>query len=78
VSFDSGTQAGVHARELRHKLAPRPDPLGELRTDLAAVLAVSPVPALERKRTNRISHAIEAARRELRRALEAAGAEPAA
>ena len=74
MSFATSTQAGAHAREAP---APRPDPLGELRTDLAAVLAVleaSPVPALGRKRANRISHALEAARREVRRALEAAGA----
>ncbi len=74
MSFDSSTRPGVHARA---RPAPRPDPLAELRTDLAAVLAVleaSPVPALGRKRANRVSHALEAARREVRRALEAAGA----
>ena len=73
MSFATSTRPGAHARG---GPAPRPDPLGELRTDLAAVLAVleaSPVPPLGRKRANRISHALEAARREVRRALEAAG-----
>jgi hypothetical protein len=48
-----------------------------LRDDLAVVLKVleaSPVPALERKRANRLGHALEAARREVRRALELLGA----
>jgi hypothetical protein len=47
LNFDTSTHAGVPPREVRQKPAPRPDPLGELRTDLAAVLAVleaSPVP----------------------------------
>ena len=77
MNFDSSTPAGVPPREVHHRPAPRPDPLAELKTDLAAVLAVleaSPVPALGRKRANRISHALEAARREVRRALAATGA----
>jgi hypothetical protein len=60
-------------------VAERPDPLGEVKRDLAAVLALleaTPVPALGRKRANRLSHALEAARREVRRALQATGAGP--
>ena len=76
MSFATSTHAGAHARGTP---SPRPDPLGELRRDLAAVLAVleaSPVPPLGCKRANRLSHALEAARGEVRRALEAAGAGP--
>ena len=65
---------GVRAREMP---APRPDPLGEVRRDLAAVLALleaTRVRGMGRRRDNRFSHAVEAARREVRRALEATGA----
>ena len=81
MSFVTSTHAGVHPREVRQKPAPRPDPLAGLKGDLAAVLAVleaSPVPALGRKRSNRLGHALEAARREVRRVLEVTGAEPGA
>jgi hypothetical protein len=67
--------AGTRARP-----AQRLDPLGELRGDLAVVLkvleATSPVALamLGRKKANRLGHALEAARREVRRALEATGA----
>ena len=74
MNFDTSTHAGARARETP---APRPDPLGELRTDLAAVLAVleaSPVPALGRKKANKFVHALESAQREVRRALAATGA----
>ncbi len=74
MSFDSSTRPGVHARA---RPAPRPDPLAELRTDLAAVLALleaTRVRGMGRRRDNRFAHAVEAARREVRRALEAAGA----
>ncbi len=68
--------AGTRARP-----APQPDPLDEVRRDLAAVLALleaTRAPVLGRKRGNRFAHALEAARREVRRALEAAGAGPGA
>ena len=77
MSFESSTHAGAHARE---RSAPRPDPLGELRGDLAVVLRVletrAPVALvlLGRRKANKFSHALEAARREVRRALEATGA----
>ncbi len=61
MSFETSTHAGVRAREMP---APRPDPLGEVRRDLAAILALleaSPLPALGRKRGNRFAHALEAA-----------------
>jgi hypothetical protein len=76
MSFATCTHPPAPARE---RPAPHPDPLGEFRSDLAAVLAVlevSPVPALGRKRANRLGHALEAARREVRRALEVVGAGP--
>ncbi len=74
MSFATSTHAGVHARA---RPTPRPDPLGELRRDLAAVLALleaTRVPGVGRKRSNRLGHALEAARREVRRALAATGA----
>ena len=75
MSFATSTRPGAHAREMP---APRPDPLGEFRGDLALVLKVleaTPVPpVLGRKRSNRVGHALEVARREVRRALETAGA----
>ena len=91
MNFQTGTRAGVHAREepaQRRQAAPdpgpgRPDPLAELRDDLDVVLrvlaATSPVALvmLGRRKANRFSHAIEAAQREVRRALEATGAGPA-
>ena len=76
----SNTHTGAHARP-----APRPDPLDELRDDLGVVLkvleATSPVALvlmLGRRKANRFSHALEAARREVRRALAATGAGPGA
>ena len=78
MSFATSTQARAPAREAP---ATRPDPLGEVRRDLAAVLALleaTRVPALGRKRGNRLGHALEAARQAVRRALEAAGAGPGA
>lgn len=74
MSFATSTRLGAHAREAP---SPRPDPLTDLRRDLAAVLALleaTPVPALGRKRANRLGHALEAARREVRRALAATAA----
>jgi hypothetical protein len=76
VSFETSTHAGVRAREMP---APRPDPLGEVRRDLAAVLALleaTRVPGMGRKRGNRLGYALEAARREVRRALAVVGAGP--
>ena len=67
---------GTHARETP---APRPDPLGEVRRDLEAMLALlqaTRAPVLGRKKANKFVHALEAARREVRRALEAAGSGP--
>jgi hypothetical protein len=64
--------------------APRLDPLDELRDDLGVVLKVLEAPSpialvlLGRKKANRFSHALEAARREVRRALAATGAGPEA
>ena len=61
----------------RARPAPQPDPLVELRRDLEAVLALlqaTQVQGMGRKRSNRLGHALEAARREVRRALEATGA----
>ena len=77
MSFATSTQAGAPAREAP---APRPDPLGEVRRDLAAVLALleaTRVRGMGRKRDNRFAHAVAEARREVRRALEVAGAGPA-
>jgi hypothetical protein len=75
LSGGNNAHAGTRARP-----APRPDPLDELRGDLAAILtfleATRPPAALGRKRSNRLGHSLEAVRRELRRALEAAGAGP--
>ncbi len=77
----NNAHTGTPAREDR-KPASRLDPLDELRGDLAVVLrvleATSPVALamLGRKRGNKFLHALEAARREIRRALEAAGARP--
>jgi len=79
VSFATSTRTGAHARP-----AQRPDPLDELRDDLGVVLkvleATSPIALvlLGRKKANRFSHALEAARREVRRALAATGAGPRA
>ncbi len=74
MSFETSTHAGVRAREMP---AQQPDPLGEVRRDLEAVLALleaTRVRGMGRRRDNRFAHALEAARREVRRALEAAGA----
>ncbi len=74
MSFATSTQAGALARETP---APRPDPLAELRRDLAAVLALleaTRVRGMGRRRDNKFAHAVEAARREVRRALAATGA----
>ena len=72
----SDTHTGAHARP-----ALRLDPLGEVKRDLEAVLALlealleaTRVRGMGRRRDNRFAHALEAARREVRRALEAAGA----
>jgi hypothetical protein len=68
--------AGVHARGM---LPQRPDPLAGFRDNLSAALALletTPVVilvTLGRRRANRVTHAVEAARREVRRALEAMG-----
>ena len=67
---------GAHARETP---ALRLDPLGEVKRDLAAVLALLEATrvrgmGLGRKKLNRLGHALEAARREVRRALEVVGA----
>ena len=72
MSFETSTPASAPAR-----LAPRPDPLGEVRRDLAAVLALldaTRVQGMGRRRDNQFAHALEAARREVRRALDATGA----
>ncbi len=64
----------------RARPAPQPDPLGELRGDLAVVLRVleATTPAalvmLGRRKANKFVHALEAARREVRRALAVTGA----
>ena len=66
----NNAHAGTRARP-----AQQLDPRGALRRDLTAVLALleatSPVALvmLGRKRRNRVGHALEAARREVRRAL---------
>lgn len=71
--------AGVYARP---RPASRPDPLAEVKASLGEALALlegpraAVPPVLGRKRANRLGHAVEAARRELRRALQAAGAGP--
>ena len=79
LSGSNSAHTDAHARP-----APLPDPLAELKGDLAAILVFleatrTPVVMvlLGRKRGNRFLHALEAARRELRRALEAMGAEGA-
>ena len=64
--------AGTRARPV-----PRLDPLAEVRRDLEAVLALleaTRVQGMGRRRDNKFAHALEAARREVRRALDAAGA----
>ena len=65
--------AGTRARP-----AQTPDPLGEVRRDLEAVLALLQAtrvpPVLGRKRGNKFIHAMEAAKREVRRALAVTGA----
>ena len=72
---DNSAPAGTRARP-----AQQPDPLDELRTDLAVVAkvlgATSPIALLMlgRKRANKVLHALAAAQREVRRALEATGA----
>jgi hypothetical protein len=83
VSFATSTHPPAHARE---RPAQRPeagasaasaDPLGEVRRDLAAVLALldaTRVQGMGRRRDNQFAHALEAARREVRRALDATGA----
>ncbi len=74
MDFRSCTHPGADARE-----TPRPDQLGEVRRDLAAVLALleaTRVPGMGRKRGNRLGYALEAARREVRRALAVVGAGP--
>ena len=69
----------AHA-DTRARPAQQSDPLGELRGDLALVLkvleATSPIGLviLGRRKANKFAHAVEAARREVRRALEATGA----
>ena len=74
-SGGNNAHAGTHARQ-----AQRPDPVDELRGDLAVVAkvlgATSPVALvmLGRKRANKVLHALTAAQREVRRALEATGA----
>ncbi len=78
MSFDSGTSADVYARETR----PRSDSLAGLRDNLVAALALLEGPAatalaaVSRKLSNRLGPALEATRRELRRALEATDAGP--
>jgi hypothetical protein len=56
------------------------DPLDELRGDLAAILAFLEATRVQgmlgRKRSNRLGHALEATKRELRRALAATGVGP--
>ena len=64
--------AGTRARPV-----PRLDPLAEVRRDLEAVLALleaTRVRGMGRRRDNKFAHAVEAARREVRRALAATGA----
>ena len=68
---DNNAHTGTRARP-----AQQPDPLGEVRRDLEAVLALlvaTRVRGMGRRRDNRFAHALEAARREVRRALEATG-----
>ncbi len=76
VSGGNSAPAGTHARP-----APLPDPLAELKGDLAAILVfleATRMPVvmvlLGRKRGNRFAHALEAMKRELRRALAATDA----
>ncbi len=77
LSGVNNAHAGAPPRETS---AQQPDPLAELRDDLDVVLrvlaATSPVALviLGRKRGNKFVHALEAAQREVRRALEATGA----
>jgi hypothetical protein len=74
VFTHSSAPAGTHARP-----AQQPNPVEELRDDLAVVAkvlgATSPVALLMlgRRRANRVMHALQAAQREVRRALEATG-----
>jgi hypothetical protein len=70
----NNAHTGAHARP-----AQQSDPLGEMRRDLAAVLALLEATraqgmGLGGKKLNRLGHALEAAKREVRRALEATGA----
>ena len=72
LSGGNDAHAGVRATP-----APRPDPLGELRRDLEAVLALleaTRVRGIGRRRDNKLAHAVEVVKREVRRALEATGA----
>ncbi len=77
MSFENNTRPRGRARGMP---APCPDPLAGLRDDLVAALAllegraVTALATLGRQRDNRLGQALEATRRELRRALEAAGA----
>ena len=84
LSGGNDARPGVHAREEpAQQRQAATNPLDELRDDLLVVLkvlqATSPVALvmLGRRKANRFSHAVEAAQREVRRALEATGAEPA-
>ena len=76
LSGSNSAHTDAHARP-----APLPDPLAELKGDLAAILVFleatrTPVvmALLGRRRGNKFAHALEVVRRELRRALEATGA----
>jgi hypothetical protein len=75
--LSGGNNAPAPARETP---AQRLDPLDELRGDLAVVLRVletrAPVALvlLGRRKANKFSHALEAAQREVRRALAVMGA----
>ena len=73
MNFQTGTRAGVHARE---EPAPRLDPLGEVKRDLEAVLALlqaTRVRGMGRRRDNQFAHAVAAAQREVRRGLAVLG-----
>ncbi len=74
LSGGNSAPAGTRARPAQPL-----DPLGEVKRDLEAVLALLQAtwpPVLGRKKANKFVHALEAARREVRRALEAMGAGP--